>query len=138
MAKLLAIDYGAKRTGLAISDEMKIFAFGLTTVETAQLIPYLKQLMIKEKIERFVLGEPKRLNNEASSTTEMVFQFKKKLMETFPEIPVDMIDERFTSKMAQQTVMQSGLKKKDRQDKSRLDTISAALILQTYLEMKSL
>ena len=138
MGKFLAIDFGAKRTGLAISDEMKIFAFGLTTVETGQLMPFLQQLVKKEKIERFVLGEPKRLNNEASSTTDMVFQFKKKLVDAFPEIPVDMIDERFTSKMAQQTIMQSGLKKKDRQDKSRLDTISAALILQTYLEMKSL
>lgn len=137
MAKVLAIDYGSKRTGLAITDEMQIFAFGLETVETQQLLGYLDKLMLKEKIERFILGEPKRLNNEISSTTEKVYSFESVLKKRFPNIPVQLVDERFTSKMAQDIMMQSGLKKKDRRDKSRLDTISATLILQTYLEMKT-
>lgn len=137
MPKALAIDYGTKRTGLAISDEMQIFAFGLQTVPTHELIPFLKTIVSKEKIGQFVLGEPKRLNNEASATTEMVYQFKRHLEKTFPEIPVALIDERLTSRQAQQTITQSGLKKKDRQDKSLLDTISATLILQAYLERNS-
>jgi putative Holliday junction resolvase len=137
MPKALAIDYGSKRTGLAITDEQQIFAFGLQTVATQELMTFLKTMVIKEKIGQFVLGEPKRLNNEASSTTEMVYQFKRHLEKTFPEIPVALIDERLTSRQAQQTVIQSGLKKKDRQDKSLLDTISATLILQAYLERNS-
>jgi putative holliday junction resolvase len=136
MPKVLAIDYGIKRTGLALSDEMQIFAFGLKTVDTSQLLDTVKELIAKEKIATLVLGEPKRLNNESSSTTNMVHGFRKKLEESFPGIPVRMIDERFTSKMAQASLLESGAKKKDRQNKALLDTISATLILQAYLEMK--
>lgn len=136
MSKVLAIDYGVKRTGLAISDEMKIFAFGLETVSTAEIIPYLGKFFLKEKVEAIVLGEPKRMNNEISETTEMVYRFKKLLEKSFPQIPVYLIDERFTSKMAQASLLQSGAKKKDRQNKSLLDTISATIILQAYLETK--
>lgn len=136
MPKVLAIDYGIKRTGLALSDEMEIFAFGLKTVDTSQLLDAVKDLIAKEKIGTLVLGEPKRLNNESSDTTKMVLGFKRKLEESFPDIPVKMVDERFTSKIAQASLLESGVKKKDRQNKALLDTISATLILQAYLEMK--
>ncbi|MCZ2393842.1 MAG: Holliday junction resolvase RuvX [Chitinophagales bacterium] len=134
MSKILAIDYGKKRTGLALSDDMKIFAFGHGTVDTHQLETTLKPLIIKEKIIKIILGEPKRLNNEISETTEMIYQFQKVLKEWFPEIPVVLVDERFTSKIAQQTIIQSGLKKKDRQNKALVDTVSATILLQNYLE----
>jgi putative Holliday junction resolvase len=136
MPKALAIDYGIKRSGLALSDEMQIFAFGLKTVDTPQLLDTVKELVAREKIGTLVLGEPKRLNNENSSTTNMVHGFRRKLEESFPDIPVKMVDERFTSKMAQASLLESGAKKKDRQNKALLDTISATLILQAYLEMK--
>jgi putative holliday junction resolvase len=136
MPKILAIDYGIKRTGLALSDEMEIFAFGLKTVDTKDLVATLKDLITKEKVGTIVLGEPKRLNNENSSTTDMVHRFKDLLETNFPGIPVKLIDERFTSKIAQASLLESGAKKKDRQNKALLDTISATLILQAYLEIK--
>lgn len=138
MGKVLAIDYGRKRTGLALSDEMQIFAFGHGTVESHLLKDYLLQLHLKEKFTEIALGEPKRLNNEVSETTEMVYRFQKELQNWFPTLKIQLVDERFTSKMAQATILQSGLKKKDRQNKALVDTISATIILQTYLEMKSL
>jgi len=136
MGKILAIDYGKKRTGLALSDEMQIFAFGLSTVDTPVLQAFLKNLFQKEKIDKIVLGEPRRLNNEISETTEMVYRFRDQLTTWFPDVPVQLIDERFTSKMAQSSILQSGLKKKDRQNKALIDIVSATIILQTYLEMK--
>ena len=138
MGKVLAIDYGRKRSGLALSDEMQIFAFGHGTVESHLLKDYLLQLHLKEKFSEIALGEPKRLNNEVSETTEMVYRFQKELQNWFPTLKIQLVDERFTSKMAQATILQSGLKKKDRQNKALVDTISATIILQTYLEMKSL
>ena len=138
MGKILAIDYGKKRTGLALSDEMQIFAFGHGTIESHLLKAYLEQLHLKEKFTEIVLGEPKRLNNEVSETTEMVYRFQKELQNWFPTLKIQLVDERFTSKMAKATILQSGLKKKDRQNKALVDTISATIILQTYLEMKSL
>lgn len=136
MGKVLAIDYGKKRTGLALSDEMQIFAFGHSTVETKDLQATLQLLIPKEKIVTIVLGEPKRLNNEISETTEMVYQFQRHLQRWFPDIPIVLVDERYTSKMAQDSILQSGLKKKDRQNKALIDTVSATILLQTYLEMK--
>jgi putative Holliday junction resolvase len=138
MGKVLAIDYGRKRTGLALSDEMQIFAFGHGTVESHLLKNYLLQLHQKEKFTEIVLGEPKRLNNEVSETTEMVYRFEKELQTWFPTLKIQLIDERFTSKMAQASILQSGLKKKDRQNKALIDTVSATIILQSYLEMKSI
>lgn len=138
MGKVLSIDYGKKRTGLAISDEMQIFAFGHSTVDTKDIQKVLLALIPKEKISTIVLGEPKRLNNEVSETTEMVYKFQSQLVKWFPEIPVVLVDERYTSKMAQDAILQSGAKKKDRQNKALIDTVSATIILQTYLEMKSL
>lgn len=138
MGKILAIDYGKKRTGLALSDEMQIFAFGHGTVETKDIQKALSALVLKEKVSTIVLGEPKRLNNEVSETTEMVYRFQTQLKTWFPEIPVVLVDERYTSKMAQDAILQSGVKKKDRQNKALIDTVSATIILQTYLEMKSI
>lgn len=138
MGKILAIDYGKKRTGLALSDEMQIFAFGHGTVETKDIQKTLSTLVVKEKVSIIVLGEPKRLNNEVSETTEMVYRFQTQLKTWFPEIPVVLVDERYTSKMAQDAILQSGVKKKDRQNKALIDTVSATIILQTYLEMKSI
>lgn len=134
MGKILALDYGKKRTGIALSDDMKIFAFGHSTAETRNLQDTLKLLVAQEKVSTIVLGEPKRLNNEVSETTEMVYQFKKHLQSWFPEVEIVLVDERYTSKMAQDTINQSGLKKKKRQDKSLVDTVSATIILQAYLE----
>lgn len=138
MGKILSIDYGKKRTGLALSDELQIFAFGHGTVESHLLKDYLIQLHLKEKFTEIVLGEPKTLSNEVSETTEMVYKFQKVLQSWFPTLKIQLVDERFTSKMAQATILQSGLKKKDRQNKALIDTVSATIILQTYLEMKSI
>lgn len=138
MGKILSIDYGKKRTGLALSDELQIFAFGHGTVESHLLKDYLIQLYQKEKFTEIVLGEPKTLSNEVSETTEMVYKFQKVLQSWFPTLKIELVDERFTSKMAQATILQSGLKKKDRQNKALIDTVSATIILQTYLEMKSI
>lgn len=137
MGKILAIDYGKKRTGLALSDEMKIFAFGHGTVDTSTLQTTLKSLVVKENISTIILGEPKRLNNEISETTEMVYLFKKELESWFPELSIILVDERYTSKIAQQSILQSGLKKKDRQNKALIDTVSATILLQNYIEQTS-
>jgi putative Holliday junction resolvase len=134
MGKVLGIDFGMKRCGIAITDELKIIASPLETVDSKIIITYLKQIVLKENIEKIVLGEPKRLNNEDSQTTLYVRQFAEKLKELFPHLAIQLVDERLTSKMAQHTLINSGLNKKQRRDKSRLDTISATLILQTYLQ----
>lgn len=132
--KILAIDYGSKRTGFAISDERRIFAFGLSTQETKGALEYIKQLMAKEKIDTIVIGLPKRLNNELAAIVPQINQFKTQLKHLFPDIKLVDIDERFTSKMAAQSMIDSGMKKKDRQNKALVDEISATIILQSYLE----
>ena len=136
MGKVLAIDYGIKRTGLALSDESRIFAFGQGTIDTKNIRQILTTLIDKEKISTLVIGEPKRLNNEISDTTQLVYRFKKDLEKWFPEMEIALIDERYTSKMAFDSIVQSGLKKKDRRNKALIDEVSATLILQSYLEMK--
>lgn len=133
MGKILAIDFGLKRTGLAITDGSKIIASGLTTVDSKELMNFLVQLTKKEEIETIVLGEPKRLNNEASHITANVHLLKEVLEKQFPTIPVKLFDERFTSKMAFQTMIDGGLSKKQRQNKALIDEISATIILQSYL-----
>lgn len=134
MGKILALDYGKKRTGIALSDDMRIFAFGHSTADTKNLQSVLQNLVTQEKVSTIILGEPKRLNNEVSSITEMVYQFQKNLESWFPEIEIVLVDERYTSKMAQDSILQSGAKKKKRQDKALIDTVSATILLQTYLE----
>lgn len=137
MARLLALDYGTKRTGIAVTDELQIIASGLTTVATKELIPFLKQYISEETVELFIVGEPKQMNYEASESEMSIVKFLKILSKAFPEIPIQRVDERFTSKMAFQTMIDSGLKKKQRQDKALVDEISATIILQSYLYNQS-
>jgi putative Holliday junction resolvase len=133
MGRILAIDYGTKRTGLAVTDEMQIIASGLTTVDTKELIAFLTNYITSENVEKFVVGLPKQMDNTASESEVYIQKFLQKLMKFIPDIPVERVDERFTSKMAFQTMIDSGLKKKQRQNKALIDEISATLILQSYL-----
>ena len=136
MARILAIDYGKKRIGIAITDELQLIASGLTTVQTPEIFDFLCSYLKKEKVALFLVGEPKQMDYTASESEELIIPFLKKLKEVFPEIPVERVDERFTSKMAFQTMIDSGLKKKQRQNKALIDKISATIILQTYLSRK--
>ncbi|GGW66256.1 putative Holliday junction resolvase [Winogradskyella epiphytica] len=133
MGRILAIDYGTKRTGLAVTDEMQIIASGLTTVDTKQLLEFLADYVSKEKVDKFVVGLPKQMDNTASESEVYIQKFLKQLEKALPQIPVERVDERFTSKMAFQTMIDSGLKKKQRKNKALVDEISATLILQSYL-----
>ncbi len=134
MGKILAIDYGEKRIGLAVTDDMKMIAFGLTTVATAEIFEYLSDYISKEKVETIVVGEPKQMDNTASESEVYIAPFLVKLAEKFPSIPIKRHDERFTSKMAFQTMIDSGLKKKQRKNKALIDEISATIILQDFLK----
>ena len=136
MKRILALDYGTKRTGIAVTDELQLIASGLTTVLTKDIFTFLKEYMSKEQVELFVIGEPKQLNNLESESEVFIKPFIVKLKKLFPEIPIVRIDERFTSKMAFQTLIDSGLSKKQRQNKALIDEVSATLILQNYLFSK--
>ncbi|TGV02985.1 Holliday junction resolvase RuvX [Flavivirga rizhaonensis] len=136
MARILAIDYGTKRTGIAVTDELQIIASGLTTVNTKELLKFLKDYTIKEEVELFLVGEPKQMNNTASESEIHILPFIDNLKKEFPNIPIERVDERFTSKMAFQTMIDSGLKKNQRKNKALIDEISATLILQSYLYSK--
>ncbi|WP_318342707.1 Holliday junction resolvase RuvX [Flagellimonas baculiformis] len=133
MARILALDYGKVRTGIAVTDELQLIASGLTTVETKDLIPFLEAYFQREQVERIVVGLPKQMDNTPSESEALIQDFLKKLATKFPTIPVERQDERFTSKMAVQSMLDSGMKKKKRQDKALVDEISATLILQAYL-----
>ena len=134
MGKIIAIDFGLKRTGLAITDENKIIASGLKTVDSKDLMSFLIDLFKKDKVETIVLGLPKRLNNEPTHITENVILLKEALVKQFPTVNVSLLDERFTSKMAFQTMIDSGLSKKQRQNKGLIDEISATILLQSYMD----
>lgn len=134
MSKILAIDFGLKRCGLALSDESKIFAFPLETVDSKSLELKLEDLVAKEKIDTIVLGLPKRMNNEDSHVTENVRLLKTRLTELFPDLKVVTEDERYTSKMASQAMHMGGASKRQMKDKGLVDKVSASLILQSYLE----
>lgn len=136
MARVLAFDYGSKRVGVAVTDPSQIIATGLTTIHSKDVLDFLKNYLKNEAVECFVVGEPKNLNNTATHASPLVAQFTQVLKKHFPTIPVCMIDERFTSKMAIQSMFDNGLKKSERRDKKLVDKISATLILQTYLEKK--
>ena len=136
MGRILAIDYGTKRTGIAITDELQIIASGLATVPTENLLSFLKDYVGKEKVELFVIGEPKQMNNKVSESEGSIKLFIQQLAKTIPNIPVERVDERFTSKMAVQTMIYSGLKKNERKNKALVDEISATIILQSYLHSK--
>jgi len=136
MKRILAIDYGSKRTGIAVTDTEQIIASGLTTVDTQQIFTFLADYLAKEKVESIVIGDPKNLDNTPAQSASITYTFVKKLKDKYPDMPVYMIDERFTSKMAFQTMIAGGLKKKDRQNKATIDKVSAAIILQSFMEMK--
>ncbi|SDE05841.1 putative holliday junction resolvase [Pricia antarctica] len=133
MGRVLALDYGRKRTGIAVTDELQLIASGLTTVSTFELLDFLKQYTQDEKVVRFVVGEPRQMNNMPSESETFIAPFLIQLNNNFPNIPIARQDERFTSKMAVQTMIEGGLKKKQRRNKALVDEISATLILQAYL-----
>jgi len=133
MARVLAIDFGKKRTGIAVTDELQIIASGLRTVNTIDLLSFLKEYTSKEKVELFIVGQPKQMDNSDSESEALMLPIIKKIEKLFPQIPMKRIDERFTSKMAFQTMIDSGMKKKQRRNKAMVDEISATIILQSYL-----
>jgi len=136
MARILALDYGEKRTGIAVTDELQIIASGLITVKTDELIKFLIDYSNKEQVELFIVGLPKQMNNSDSESEKHILSFLKQLKKSLPKIPIKRIDERFTSKIAFQTMIDSGLKKKQRRNKGLVDEISATIILQSYLYSK--
>lgn len=136
MGRILAIDYGRKRTGIAVTDILQMIAGGLVTVPSAELVPWIAAYMKKEPVERIVVGQPKQMNNEPSENMKYVEAFVSHLKRTIPDVPVEFYDERFTSVLAHKAMIDGGLKKKKRQDKGLVDEISAVIILQSYLENK--
>ncbi len=136
MGRIIAIDYGRKRTGIAVTDESQIIATGLTTVPSHQVMAFLKDYTRRETVESFVVGEPRKMNNLPSESLQFVLPFVRSLKKEFPGLEVEMMDERFTSRMAFQTMIDAGLGKKDRRNKELIDTISATIILQSYLEWR--
>lgn len=138
MSRIIAFDYGTKRIGIAVTDPLQLIATGLETVHPKDIVDYLKKYLETEQAERFIVGEPKQLDGSPSQSAQYVKGFITTLKKNFPDIPVETIDERFTSKMAAAAIAQSGLKKSDRQKKELLDTVSAVIILQSYLEGKNI
>jgi len=138
MGRILAIDYGSKRCGIAVSDNLRILASGLTVVHSKDLIAYLEDYFKKESVDIVVVGEPKTLNNNKSDSARFIDPFVTHLERKFPDKKIVRFDERFTSSIAHQTMLQGGLKKKDRQDKETVDLISAIIILQGYMELIAL
>ena len=136
MSRILARDYGKKRTGIAVTDILQIIANGLTTVPTTELTDFLMNYVEKEPVERIIVGYPKQMNNEDSENMKRITPFVNMLRKKLPHIPVEMVDERFTSVLAHQAMIDGGLKKKARQNKALVDEISATIILQSYLESK--
>ena len=133
MARIICIDYGGKRTGLAVTDPLQIIATGLTTVESKTLIPFLKDYFAKEQVELILIGEPKNWDDTATHATPLVENCIKNLQRNFPGMPIKKVDERYTSKMAKDAMLEMGMKKKDRRNKAFVDEIAAAIMLQEYL-----
>lgn len=136
MGRIIAIDYGKKRTGIAVTDTMQIIASGLTTVATHELQTFILDYVKKEPVERIIIGMPKQMNYEESENAKRVKPFANTLKKLLPDIPVEFVDERFTSVLAHRTMLEAGLKKKDRQNKALVDEVSATIMLQSYLESK--
>ena len=136
MGRILAIDFGRKRTGIAVTDELRIIASGLATVATHDLVPFLQKYVAEEKVDIIIVGEPKQMDNTPSESEAYIIPFLNRLAKVFPNMPVERQDERFTSKMAFQTMIDSGLKKNKRKNKALVDEISATIILQAYLNRK--
>ena len=136
MSRILAIDYGRKRTGLAVSDPLQLIANRLPTISSHTIWDFLTDYLKKEKVETVVIGYPRQMNNEASEAVRYINPFLKKFQQKYPEINLELQDERFTSKMALQTMIDGGVKKQKRRDKSMIDAVSATIILQGFLEQK--
>ena len=136
MGRILSIDYGKKRTGIAVTDTLKLIANGLCTVETSTLLDFLADYMKKEDVERIVVGLPKQTNGEPSENMKRIEPFVNRLKKLYPNLPIEYFDERFTSVLAHQAMLDGGLKKKQRQNKGLVDEISATIILQGYMESK--
>ena len=136
MARILSIDYGKKRTGLAVTDPLQIIAGGLATVSTSELFDYLKDYVAREEVERMVIGEPKQPNGQPSENLQRVQQFVNRWRKAMPQIPIEYYDERFTSVLAHQAMLDGGLKKKARQDKALVDEISATIILEDFMRSR--
>jgi putative Holliday junction resolvase len=135
--RIMAFDYGTKRIGIAVTDPMQMIATGLETVHPNQIVEYLKKYLGKEPVERFIVGEPKQMDNTPSQSAIHVKGFANLLKKTFPEVPVEMLDERFTSKMATAAILQGGVKKSGRQNKALVDTVSAVILLQSWMDGNS-
>lgn len=138
MGRILAIDYGKKRTGIAVTDTLQIIANGLTTVESHKIFDFLADYLTKEKVDKIIIGLPKKMNNELSENMKNIEPFMNRLRKLYPDMPVEYVDERFTSVLAQKAIIECGVKKKDRQNKALIDEVSATIILQSYLESKRL
>ena len=136
MARILSIDFGQKRTGIAVTDDFQIIASGLTTIPSTDIIPFLKTYLSKENVETVIIGEPKQMNGLPSESSEIIEKFIAQFHTEFPNMKIERVDERFTSKMAFQTMIDSGLKKKQRQNKGLIDEIAATILLQDYLNYK--
>ncbi|HVM89082.1 MAG TPA: Holliday junction resolvase RuvX [Puia sp.] len=136
MPRIICIDYGLKRTGIAVTDPLQIIATGLTTVESAKLIIFLKEYFKKENVEMILIGEPKNLDDSETHATQPVKQIVEKIKKEFPSLLVKMVDERFTSKMASRAMIDMGMKKKQRQNKALIDEIAATIMLQDYLSSR--
>lgn len=137
MARIICIDFGLKRTGLAVTDPLQIIATGLTTVQSKELIPFLKNYFQKEPVELIIIGEPKNWDDSDTHATPLVEQCIKELQKNFPGIPIKKVDERYTSKMAKDAMLEMGMKKKDRRKKELVDEIAATIMLQEYLRVNS-
>jgi putative Holliday junction resolvase len=136
--RILSVDYGRKRTGLAVTDPLQIIAGGLATVSTSELFDYLKKYIEREQVERIVIGEPRQPNGEPSENLQRVQQFVNRWRKAVPEVPIELYDERFTSVLAHQAMLQGGLRKKARQDKALVDEISATILLEDYMRSRKL
>lgn len=134
MARILAIDYGIKRTGIAVTDEMQLIASGLTTIATPTLFSFLNDYLTNEKVEKVIIGEPKQMNGLPSESAVYIEQFCVEFKKTYPNMPLVKVDERFTSKLAFKTMIDSGLNKKKRQNKALIDEIAATILLQDYIK----
>lgn len=137
MARILSIDYGKKRTGIAVTDPLQIIANGLATVSTSELLSYLKDYLSREQVERIIIGRPLQTNGQPSENLQRVEQFVNRWKKEMPDVPVEYVDERFTSVLAHQAMIDGGLRKKVRQDKALVDKISATIILEDYLRSKN-
>lgn len=135
MSRYMAFDFGTKRLGIAVTDPLKIIATGLTTIHPKDVGDFLEKYLQTEQVECFIVGDPKQMDGSASQSAVHVKAFVNQLRKKFPEIPIVLVDERFTSKMASAAMLESGMKKSDRRNKALVDTIAATLILQTYMQM---